>query len=188
MAIEGGQTIGWEIVSQLLSTGDTLDRLIVQAGGGALATACIAAFEDAHALGMIRRMPRIHAVQTKAAHPLVRAWELMKLRRVQLDDAVHHRSRFMRPWPAVPRSVATGILDDETYDWAAVIRGMSLSGGYPIVVNEEQLIEANELARSSSGIAVSPTGSAGFAGYLALRRNGAVRSDESVAVLFTGRG
>lgn len=187
MAIEGGQTIGWEIVSQLLLTGDTFGRLFVQVGGGALATACIAAFEDAHTLGLISRMPRIHAVQTKAAHPLVRAWELMKLRHAQLEDAVHHRSQFMRPWAVVPRSVATGILDDETYDWAAVIRGMSASGGYPIVVNEEQLIKANDLARNSSGIAVSPTGSAGFAGYLALRQNGAVRSSESVAVLFTGR-
>ena len=57
MAIEGGMTIGWEIVSQLLSVGETIDRLFVPAESGALASACIAAFHDAHALGLIQRVP-----------------------------------------------------------------------------------------------------------------------------------
>ncbi len=187
LVIEGGETLGWEIVSQLLATGETIDRLFVQVGGGALASACIAAFDDAHALGLIPRLPRIHAVQTRAAFPLVRAWERMKARGVEIDEAVRHRSQFMEPWPTPPRSVATGILDDETYDWAAVIRGMMHSGGFPIVVTENELLEANRLATESTGISVDPTGSSGFAGFLALKRNGTVRRGESTAVLFTGR-
>ena len=56
LSIEGGQTIGWEMVSQLLSIGESIDHLVVPPGG-AVATSCIAAFEDAHALGLIRRVP-----------------------------------------------------------------------------------------------------------------------------------
>jgi threonine synthase len=54
------------------------------------------------------------------------------------------------------------------------------------VVDEETVIEANELAQRTTGIAVDPTGSAGLAGLLHLQRTGAIQPTESVAVLFTG--
>ena len=180
MVIEGGQTLGWEIVSQLLAAKATIDRLFVQVGGGALASACIAAFEDARALGLIERLPCIHAVQTSAS-PLAREWE----RVVDLNYAIQHRSQFMWPWETAPASVAHGILDDETYDWAAVMRGMRDSDGFPITVSEEQLIEANRCGRKL-GFAVSATGSAGLAGILELKRRGAIHAGESLGVLFTG--
>ena len=93
----------------------------------------------------------------------------------------------MWPWETPPASVATGILDDETYDWAAVTRGMVNSGGFPIAVSEDQLIEANGLAIDATGLPVDPTGSAGLAGVLELKRSGAIGPGESLAVLFTGR-
>ncbi len=185
LVVEGGQTLGWEIVSQLLAAGAMIDRLFVQVGGGALASACIAALDDAYALGLIPQRPRIHAVQT-ASSPLARAWDRFIAADVPLDYAVQHRSEFMWPWETPPVSVAHGILDDETYDWAAVMRGMMESDGFPIVVSEDQLNEANRLA-SSTGIRVDPTGSSGLAGVLELRRRGAIRSGESLGVLFTGR-
>jgi threonine synthase len=92
----------------------------------------------------------------------------------------------MWPWGPEPHSVATGILDDETYDWLAVVRGMLASGGGPVLVSETGLREANRLAQETTGIDVDPTGSAGLAGLLRLRRLGAVRDDETCAVLFTG--
>jgi threonine synthase len=78
--------------------------------------------------------------------------------------------------------VAGGILDDECYDWAAVVRGMLATGGNTVIVSEEQLLEANRLA-VAAGYPVSATGSAGYAGLLACPPRGG----ESVAVLFTGR-
>ena len=92
----------------------------------------------------------------------------------------------MWPWETEPHSVATGILDDETYDWLAVVRGALTSRGWPVVVDEPTLQAANELARSATGIDVDPTGSAGLAGLLELRRHGRVDPDETVAVIFTG--
>jgi threonine synthase len=92
----------------------------------------------------------------------------------------------MWPWEEEPKSVATGILDDETYDWAAVVEGMLRSGGTPVVVTEELLEEANALARETTGIDVDHTGSAGLAGVLALLRGGTIRRDDRIGVLFTG--
>ena len=206
LVIEGGSTLGWEMVAQ----NPQIERIFIQTGGGALASAVIAAYEDALALGLLERMPRIHAVQTMAS-PLARAWQriisplpasagrggseatgegvrhaqgttplrAMKPRRGEgtgLAYAIQHRSQFMWPWEAVPSSVASGILDDETYDWAAIVRGMLASDGEAVVVSEEQLIEANRLA----GPGVSMTGSAGLAGVLANP------GDATTAVLFTG--
>jgi threonine synthase len=92
----------------------------------------------------------------------------------------------MQPWEHEPHSVATGILDDETYDWRAVVEGMLTTGGSPLVVGEDLLVEANRFAVSQTGIRVDPTGSAGLAGLLQLRRSGAIGDRERVAVLFTG--
>jgi threonine synthase len=92
----------------------------------------------------------------------------------------------MWPWESVPHSVAHGILDDETYDWFAVTRGMLRSGGFPIVVSDPTVAEANRLARASTTIPVDATGSSGLAGLLTLGRAG-IGVDDDAVVLFTGR-
>ena len=74
LAIEGGKTLGYEIVSQL-STDGRLDRLVIQVGGGALASSVIQGLRDAVALGRLPSVPRIHTVQTEGAYPLKRAYE-----------------------------------------------------------------------------------------------------------------
>ena len=181
LAIEGGQTIGWE----LASSGVALDRLVVQVGGGALASACVHAFREAAALGAIPASPRVDTVQTEGAWPLKRAFDAVGERR-DLAYARTHRSEFMWPWEREPHSIARGILDDETYDWLAVVEGMLATGGRPLVVGEETLADANRLGREATGIDVDPTGSAGLAGLLALRNAGGVGDHERVAVLFTG--
>jgi threonine synthase len=103
-----------------------------------------------------------------------------------LRHAATHRSEYMWPWESEPRSLATGILDDETYDWLAVVEGMVVTGGWPLVVSEELLAEAHRLGREHTGIRADPTGTAGLAGLMALVRAGVVAGDERVAVLFTG--
>jgi threonine synthase len=146
------------------------------------------------AAGLLKRAPRVHTVQSRGAAPLRRAWALVQQRRgqaaVSADDALReaatHRSAFMWPWEAVPQSVATGILDDETYDWLAVLRGMAASGGSSVVVDETTLRQANQWARESTGIAVSHTGAAGLAGLLQLRREGVIAAGARVGVLFSG--
>jgi threonine synthase len=185
LAIEGGETLGWEIVS----SGAALDRVVIQVGGGALASACIQAFREAVELGALPASPRVDTVQTAGAWPLKRAFDAIAGPgdpELALRFATHHRSAFMWPWEDEPRSVAHGILDDETYDWRAVVEGMLATGGRPLVVDEDLLARANALARRSTGIDVDHTGSAGLAGLLALRSAGEVRDDERVAVLFTG--
>lgn len=192
-AVEGGLTLGYELATDLAASGTTLDRLFVQVGGGALASACLQGLAEARSLGATTANPLLHPVQAEAVAPLARAYERLVHRLdtgtptdVDVTWAARHRSAFMWPWEAEPNSIATGILDDETYDWLAIVRGTFASHGSPVVVDEATLLEANEIARSTTGIDVDPTGSAGLAGLLALRRHGLVAANETVAVIFTG--
>ena len=191
LAIEGGQTLGWEMAEALRRAGAHLDMLFVQVGGGALATACFRGLEEAHAAGLVDRLPRLFTVQTTGAYPLKRAFErFMAEGRPQdlagaIRGAARRRSTFMRPWPEEPKSVAHGILDDETYDWLALVEGMVKSGGDALVVSEERLREANRIGREATKTAVSHTGSAGLAGLMDVFRDDLGEGTQA-AVLFTG--
>jgi len=195
LVIEGGETLAWELASDLQGAGIRLDHLVVQVGGGALASACIQGFDEAVRLGALDRGPTIHTAQTTGGHPLERAHARVRAGlgpspttaeiRAALHEAATHRSRFMWPWEGEPRSIATGILDDETYDWRAVVAGMLTTGGRPLVVTEERLARAHDLGHAA-GYAVDPTGSAGLAGLLDLVADGDVGPHDRVGVLFTG--
>ena len=103
-----------------------------------------------------------------------------------LQLAARQRAQFMWAWEEEPRSIATGILDDETYDWLCLVEAMLTTGGVPLVVSEEDLSRAHRLAVEHTGIPADPTGTAGLAGLLDLRRHDGLAADESVALLFTG--
>jgi threonine synthase len=87
----------------------------------------------------------------------------------------------MWAWETRPASLASGILDDETYDWWAVIEAMRASGGRPVVVDEAIIARARDLAWKHTGIHASATGTAGLAGAMSL-------SDlrGSIALIFSG--
>jgi threonine synthase len=216
LTLEGGLTLGYEIASALLREKAGLDRIFIQVGGGALASSCAQALRECVGLGILARMPKVHAVQTSGGYPLRRAWELIvrqalegvaplepesdeqlaerlamrgmkEARRKALRHAATHRSEFMWPWESTPQSAAHGILDDETYDWVGVVEAMLETGGYPVVASERKIREANEIGKRTTGIPVDHTGTAGLAGLLHLVSRGVIGDDESVAVLFTGR-
>jgi threonine synthase len=196
LAIEGGETLGYEIAASLAATRASVDHVVVQVGGGALASAVAAAFSEAAALGVMDHVPRFHTVQTESAWPLKRAFDRVKMLidghhgpdRIHraLRQAARNRAEYMWPWETVPHSIAHGILDDETYDWLAVVEAMLVTGGRPVVVGEAQLEKANALAIETTGIDVDPTGSSGLAGLVELRNEGVIGAGSNVAVLFTG--
>jgi threonine synthase len=176
------------------------DRLVLQVGGGAFASAAAMAVECALGAGLLGDRPRLETVQTEGGWPLARAHAQatrdfglapgLSLDPARLADAcsrmAHDRRRYMWPWETEPRSVAHGILDDETYDWLAVMRGMLASGGAPVVVDESTLHEANRLAGETTGIPADHTGTSGLAGVLHLVRRGVIAPGENVVVIFSG--
>ncbi len=191
LTIEGGKTLGYEMIAALGAS--PLDAVVIQVGGGALASSIVQAFADGLALDTIRKAPRIFAVQTRGAYPLKRAYDHLAGRITrpetmdrQLQYARTHRREFMWPWEEPPRSIARGILDDETYDWFAIIKGMLQTGGRPVVVDDDTIEEAYATARKVTGVNVDHTGAAGLAGLLQLQRDGAIAPRDTVAIVFSG--
>lgn len=167
--LDGGRTIGWELADQAVEYGVSLDRIVVQVGGGAFA-ACVGAGFGRHV--------RLDTVQAAGCAPLAETWE----RITDIDHPERYWSQVMRPWPN-PSSVADGILDDETYDWVADVEAMVESGGRPLVAAESDIVRAHQLA-TAAGFRVSPTGSAGLAGVLADRA--AIHDHHRIAVVMSG--
>jgi threonine dehydratase len=171
---DGGRTLGWEISDEM---GHRADRIFVQVGGGAFA-ACVGA-----SLRNSGVHPMLHAVQAEGCAPLERAWR-RAIATGGVDNVGARWSECMWPWEDEPRSLADGILDDETYDWIGVVDAMAHTGGSPVVAGEEHIVEAHRLAHAHTGIDVSPTGSAGLAGVLAIRDR--IADAERVVVVFSG--
>ena len=169
LCLDGGRTLGWEMADQAALAGVELDRAVVQVGGGAFA-ACLGA-----GLG---RAVRLDTVQAAGCAPLADAWE----RAAVIDQPTRYWPHVMRPWTD-PHSAADGILDDETYDWIAVVEAMVESGGSPIVAPETEIVRAHELA-TAAGFRVSATGSAGLAGLLTIADR--LRAGDHVAIVMSG--
>jgi len=190
ISVEGGLTLGCEFVAGLNAVNESLDSVIVQVGGGALASSLYGAFARIHSLGDIPNIPRLYTVQTQGAYPLQRAMERVQAHHA--DASAHqivstvsqHRSDYMWPWEDTPSSVAHGILDDETYDWLALIEGMVSTSGEALVVSEARLHEANVLGRRDSGIRACHTGTSGLAGLIELLALG--RNPGRTGVIFSG--
>jgi threonine dehydratase len=177
LALDGGRTIGWEMVERFAAeTGGSLDRVFVQVGGGAFAACIGAAFTSSSPTSIL------HAVQAEGCAPLARAWRAAAAQPVGAVPIGRRWGELMTVWEQ-PRSIADGILDDETYDWLGVFEAMVASGGSPIVASEAGIADAHSLARSA-GFDVSATGSAGLAGLLATIDS--IRPTERVAVVMSG--
>jgi threonine synthase len=179
LAVEGNCTLAFEMAEEFRRMGVAPDSLFVQVGGGALASALAQGFALARACGVVTKLPKLIAVQTASCAPLERAWN--RLDGLDLAEAARHRSRFMWAWETAPSSLASGILDDETYDWWAVAEGMRTSGGQPVIVDEGTIARARDLAWKHTGIMASATGTAGLAGALRL-----LDDDGSIGVIFSG--
>jgi len=165
-AFDGGRTLGWELADQL----PDIDSIFIQVGGGALATSVSMAVPNA----------RLYPVQSEGCAPLERAWSLLAPS-FDLDAAAADPDAYMWPWDQ-PTSLATGILDDITYDWLPLLQRTKETGGEPIVAPEETIRRAHELARTHTSIPVSPTGSAGLAGLV----HAPPATRQKVVLLFTG--
>ena len=173
LAVEGGETLGYELaaVRRRRST-----ALVVQVGGGALASACVA---GPRRRGRARcdRLGRRASTRCRPRAPgrsSARSTRVVAPRRPRLRGApplgvhvaVGAASRTASPTASSTTRPTTG---------SPSSRGCSRRAGRPSSSARTTLAAANALAVEATGIDVDPTGSAGLAGLLALRDAGARR-------------
>ena len=184
LAVQGGHTMAWEILTALKRDhpGVTkLNRMYVQVGGGALGAGLAqgmrrAIHGDATKLApSLSEEPALHCVQPIGCQPLDRAWSQVQLDGTTALSAAKTRKRYMRAWDN-PKSVAHGILDDETYDWVALCDAMERTRGGTLAVDDELIRSAHSYAHSTLSVPTCHTGAAGLAGLMQ-HRTAEVRDD-----------
>ena len=158
LALDGGRTLGWELAEVIAS--NTIDHLFIQVGG---------------------------AVQAEGCAPFDKAWKGLPQETTdqeKIDYAISNAETLMSPWKK-PESLATGILDDITYDWIGVVTALAHTGGESIVASEKEIAVAYDLV-NRHGVNAEPTGSAGVAGVMSAVKSGYLERTDRVGVLLTG--
>ena len=183
LAVEGSQTLAWEVLTQLKRDYPQVARLgnmYVQVGGGALGAGIAQGMrraihgetgrDDATPLmaPSLQDEPTLVCVQPDGCQPLDRAWSRVVADAVTPREAAQVRDSYMWPWHA-PHSVAHGILDDETYDWVALCEGMARTGGGTLSVSDEAIRQAHTYAHGTLGVRACHTGAAGLAALMRSR-------------------
>ncbi len=166
---EGKKTAAFEIAEQL--HWQVPDRVIVGVGDGNIIGGLWKGFCDLRQLGWIDRLPKLTGVQADGAAPLVAA--------VNGDGVIR---------PVVGQTIADGINVGDPRDGTRAMRAMRDSGGGAVAVSDEEIIAAIPRLARATGVFAEPGAAAAFAGFVKLREQGVIQSDERVVLISTGSG
>lgn len=123
---------------------------------------------EAHAIGLIDRLPRVAVVQASGAAPFVRVWNCG-------GDLV----------PVLPQTSASAIAIGKPASWKRALRELCESNGFAIAVDDCAIDEAKAQI-GAEGIGCEPASAAALAGVRALRSAGVIAASADVAVVLTG--
>jgi threonine synthase len=165
--VEGQKTIVLELLQQL--SWDAPDWIAVPAGNLGNTAAFGRALQDAHAFGLIDRMPRLLAVQAAGAAPFAQGFaEGFRTR---------HRVR------AETRATAIRIGDPASWDRA--VDAIRETQGAVVAVSDEEIFAAKRII-DSSGVGCEPASAASVAGVRSLVQRGDIAPDQRVVAVLTG--
>lgn len=165
--LEGQKTIILEMLQQL--DWAPPDWIAVPAGNLGNTAAFGKALEEAHAWGLIRRMPRLLAVQAEGASPFAQGF------------AANFRERIT----VQAETVATAIRIGAPASWERAVRAIRLTEGQVIAVTDEEILEAKARI-DAAGVGCEPASAASLAGVRRLVRAGLIAPDDRVVAVLTG--
>lgn len=158
--IELLEQLGWQVPDVIALPGGNLGNL----------AACGAALDDAMALGLISRRPRLAVIQAEGANPFARMWKAGAERLTPVSD---------------PKTIASAIRIGAPVSWRNAARALRATGGTAIDVNDEAIAEARRVI-GRDGIGCELGSAAALAGVKSLRQSGWLSEQERVICLLTG--
>lgn len=170
LTIEGKKTVGLEIWSQLGFRAP--DFVVVSAGDGVILAGVHKAFVDLKRAGLIDRMPRLVAVQAEKS------------------DAIH---RYVQTGTYAdapnPSTIADSISVVCPSNAHGARRAILESEGLTLTVTDEEILEAQAVLASRTGIFSEPAGATALAGLVKLQAGSTPLPDEArTVILATGHG
>ena len=165
--IEGQKTIVLELLQQL--SWDPPDWIVLPAGNLGNLAAFGKALREAHAWGLIDRVPRLAAVQAAGAAPFVRSFE----------------EGFARRYKVEPDTIATAIRIGDPASHDRAVRAIQETDGVVLAVSDAEILEA-KAAVDASGVGCEPASAASVAGVRTLVRQGTIARGRRVVAVLTG--
>ena len=165
--IEGQKTIALELLHQL--DWHVPDWIVLPAGNLGNTAAIGKAVVEAHALGLIDRLPRIAAIQASGAAPFARAFA----------DGFRERVTVRA------ETVATAIRIGAPASWDRAVRVIRDTNGVVASVDDEEILEAKAVI-DASGVGCEPASAASVAGVRRLVTERTIPPSASVVAILTG--
>ncbi len=170
--LEGKKTMGYEIAEQL--NWELPDVILYPTGGGTGLIGMWKAFKEMQQLGWIgSKLPRMYAVQAQNCQPVVQTWNGKQ------QDAKQYKGS---------ASLANGLAVPNPFAEKMILKVLQESNGFPLAINDEDMISAvREIAREE-GMLIAPEGAALWTALQQLLHAEAVQHDEKIVLLNTGSG
>lgn len=165
--LEGQKTIVLELLEQL--DWQAPDWIALPAGNLGNTAAFGKALREAHAIGLIDRVPRILAVQASGAAPF----------------AASYRGGFADVMTVEPDTIATAIRIGAPASWHRAVRTIRETNGVVTDVTDAEILAAKRVI-DAAGVGCEPASAASVAGVARLRREGVIGAADSVVAVLTG--
>ena len=165
--IEGQKTIVFEALEQL--GWDPPDWIVVPAGNLGNTAAFGKALAEAERLGLVRRLPRLAAVQASGANPFARSF----------------REGFARPHRVSADTLATAIKIGNPASYDRAVQAIRRTNGVVTEVSDGEILEAKAVV-DASGLGCEPASAAAVAGARRLAAEGIIGRQDRVVAILTG--
>lgn len=165
--IEGQKAIVFETLEQL--GWEPPDWIVLPAGNLGNTSAFGKALAESLDLGLIRRLPRLAAVQAEGASPFARSF----------------REGFSRRHRVKAETVATAIRIGDPASFDRAVHAIRSTNGVVTDVTDDEILEAKAVV-DGSGVGCEPASAASVAGARKLAAEGVIRAGERVVAILTG--
>jgi len=165
--IEGQKTIVFELLQQL--SWEPPDWIVVPAGNLGNTAAFGKALREARDWGLIRRLPRLAAVQAAGAAPFAKSFA----------------EGFAKRYTVQAHTVATAINIGNPASYDRAVIAIRETDGIVAAVPDADILEAKAVI-DASGVGCEPASAASVAGTRKLIRDGVIAPGDSVVAVLTG--
>ncbi len=165
MTIEGKKSVALEIYKDL---GEAPDCIFVSVGDGVILSGIYKGFRDLLSLKLIKKIPKIYAVQAEGSSAIHKAFQTGAFKRI------------------ATQTIADSICVDVPRCGYLAIKNLKEHNGKTLVVSDDQIIQAQHQLALKTGHFAEPAGATAFAGFL--KEKGKISSDSKIVILTTGSG
>lgn len=167
---EGQKSAGFELAEQLSFEG--LDWVIVPVGMGTNFSAIWKGFCEYSKFGLIKKMPRMVAVQAQSCH--------------SIKDLNHGKYK-VEPVDK-PQTISSAIAVGNPLDAPKVIRGLKDSKGFIESAGDEDTLKFQQLLAHTEALYIEPSAATTLVALKKLLDRGVIKKNDTVVCIATGAG